>query len=456
MRFLFLLTILSLPLAALNLQESEQQALEANVAIQLTEQDVSQHNYRHLQSILSWMPNLTFGSMYAALQKPQNISHMQRQTQLFNNQFVLTQPIYSSELLGDLKLSKIAKQGALAGRELAINDTLFQVRVLYLDVLYTQKAVEVQQQVIGYVNTAYQDQQKKFESGSGRTLAVSEAKSALSQEITKYYTAVKAASDAKQQFVLTIHLDPTKIQGLKLDDSIGIKDYPILMQKLTALQSIIGGEIAQPASLNTPFAVFSETEIQEWINQARLNRPELKRSHLYVKASEEKSRQTKSQYLPKIEAFADYGYYTPVNGQFFRQKNDFAGGIQLSWSLFDSLKREAKVWEGTALKKAAVIAYEFENDKVEVTIRNDIQQIEEALFVYLTTADSAEIAKQALSEANISLSAGVIIDADLQNASRMAAQADLGRRQAEYNYLKSYFQLRHDAGLDAHESLSAD
>jgi len=120
------------------------------------------------------------------------------------------------------------------------------------------------------------------------------------------------------------------------------------------------------------------------------------------------------------------------------------------------LKREAKVWEGTALKKAAVIAYEFENDKVEVTIRNDIKQIEEALFVYLTAADNAEIAKQVLSEANISLSAGVIIDANLQNASRMAAQADLGRRQAEYNYLKSYFQLRHDAGLDAHENLSAD
>ena len=73
MRSLFLMCILSLPLAALTLQESEQQALESNVAIRLTEQDVSQHNYQHLQSILSWLPNLTFGSMYAALQKPQNL-----------------------------------------------------------------------------------------------------------------------------------------------------------------------------------------------------------------------------------------------------------------------------------------------------------------------------------------------------------------------------------------------
>jgi outer membrane protein TolC len=443
--------ILSLPLAALNLQESEQQALESNVTIRLTEQDVSQNKYRHLQSILSWLPNLSFGSMYAAFEKSQNISHMQRQTQLFNNQFVLTQPLFSPDLLGDLNLTKIGQEGAEAGREMAINDTLFQVRTLYLEVLYTQQAVDVQKQVIGYLSTAYEDQQKKFQTGSGTTLAVSQAKSTLSQEITKYYSTLKQASDAKQQFVLTIHLDPSKILGLKLDDSIGIKDYPLLMQKLTMLQSVVGGDIAQPASLDTPFAVFSEGEIQDWINQARQDRPELKRSHIYVKASEEKSRQTKSQYLPRIEAFADYGYYTPVNGQFFRQKNDFAGGIQLSWSLFDSFKREARVWEGSALKKAALIAYEYENDKVEMTIRNDIKQVEEALFVYLTAADNAELAKQALSETSISLSSGTVTDADHQNATRMVAQAQLARQQAEYNYLKSYFQLRHDAGLDAHE-----
>jgi outer membrane protein TolC len=444
--------ILSLPLAALTLHESEQQALESNVAIRLTEQDVSQHNYQHLQSILSWLPNLSFGSMYAALQKPQNISHSQRQRQLFNNQFVLTQPLFSPDLLGDLKLTKIAQQGALAGREMAINDTLFQVRTLYLEVLFTQKAVDVEKQVVGYLTTAYDDQQKKYQAGSGTTLAVSQAKAALSQEITKYYTAVKSASDAKQQFVLTVHLDPSKIQGLKLDDSIGIKDYPLLQEKLTKLKTVVGGDIAQPASLESPFAVFSEGEIHDWINQARLNRPELKRSHVYVKASEEKSRQTKSQYLPRIEAFADYGYYTPVNGQFFRQKNDFAGGVQLSWSLFDSFKREAKVWEGTAVKKAAIIAYEYENSRVEVIIRTDIQQIEEALFVYLTALDNAELAKQALNEVCISLSSGTVTDADYQNATRLAAQADLGREQAEFNYLKSYFQLRHDAGLDAQDS----
>ena len=84
-----------------------------------------------------------------------------------------------------------------------------------------------------------------------------------------------------------------------------------------------------------------------------------------------------------------------------------------------------------------------------MTIRNDIHQVEEALFVYMTAADNADLAKQVLNEAGISLSSGTVIDADYQNATRMAAQAQLARQRAEYNYLKSYFQLRHDAGLDA-------
>ena len=448
MRLIFL-TLLSLPLAALTLKESEEQALQSNIAIRLTSQDVEQNKYRHLQSILSWLPDLSFGSMYAKLEKSQKISHQQRQNHLFSNQFVLTQPIFSPDLLGELNLSKIAKQGAIAGKEMAVNETLFLVRVLYLDVLLSQKNVDVQKKVIDYLTKAYGDEQKKYEAGSSTTLAVSQAKAALTQEITKYYSSLKQMSDAKQQFVLTVHLDPTKIATLSLDDAVGIQDYPLLAQKLSQLQTTLGIDIAKPSSLEQPFALFTEAEIQDWIRLARQNRPELKRSQIYVKASQAKSRQSKTQYLPKVEAFADYGYYQPINGQFFRQRNDFAGGIQLSWSLFDSFKREAKVLEVSALKKAAVMAYQFENEKVEMTIRNDLHQLEEALFVYVTAAENADLAQQALSETKTRLSSGTIVDTDFENASRLFAEAHLQRTQAEYNYLKSYFQLRHDAGLDA-------
>jgi outer membrane protein TolC len=85
-----------------------------------------------------------------------------------------------------------------------------------------------------------------------------------------------------------------------------------------------------------------------------------------------------------------------------------------------------------------------------MTIRNDIHQVEEALFVYLTAADSADLAEQALKETCTQIDAGTAIELDLQNATRLDAQAQLQREQAEYNYLKSYFQLRHDSGVDSH------
>jgi hypothetical protein len=43
-----------------------------------------------------------------------------------------------------------------------------------------------------------------------------------------------------------------------------------------------------------------------------------------------------------------------------------------------------------------------------------------------------------------------VTDTDAQNATRLFAEAQLQRTQAEFNYLKSYFQLLHDAGVDAH------
>ena len=103
MRYILISMIMGGSLHALSLQEAEMQALRSNTSIQLSEQDVRQSELRHLQSILSWLPEVTFESMYAKLQKSQKISHLQRQTHLFSNQIALTQPIFSPDLLGDLE-----------------------------------------------------------------------------------------------------------------------------------------------------------------------------------------------------------------------------------------------------------------------------------------------------------------------------------------------------------------
>lgn len=435
--------------STLSLKEAEEIALQSNTAIQFAAENVKQHNYQRIQSLLSWFPEVKFGSMYAKLQKSQKISSHQRQTHLFSNQFELIQPIFSPGLLGDLNLSKIAYEGAIIASDTSVNETLFQLRSLYLSAVQKERKLQTERQVISYLKKCYENAQKKQTTGSGTPFLVSQAKVNLSQEITAYYNTIKETGDAKRELLLLLHVDPGTADQFILEHALKIEDYPLLIEKLAQLKNSIQLDINNPANLDRPLSLFSEQEIEEWIGVARKYRPELRKSQTFVKAAQEKSRQSKTQYLPTISAFAEYGYYQPVNGQFFRQRNDFAGGIQLSWSLFDSFKREVKILEITALKKAAGLALQYENDRIAVTIKNDLHQIEEKLFFYLSAQDNADLAAQALEEIRVRLSLGSTKELDLENSEQLLTQAELKKLDAESALLESYFQLRYDAGIDA-------
>ena len=430
------------------LKEAEEMTLKANVDIQFAAENVKQHNYQKIQSFLSWFPEIKFDSMYAKLQKSQKISSQQKQTHLFSNQLELIQPIFSPDLLGNLNLSKIAYEGAVIARDKTINETLLQLRAFYLNAVQKERKLQTERRVISYLKNCYETEQKRQKTGSGTPFLVSRAKVNLSQEITEYYKTMKEMSDSKRELLLLLHIDSIPADQFILEEALRIEDYPLLVEKLRQLKSSIQSDINNPNNLNQSLVLFSEQEIQEWVEKARRYRPELRTSQVYVKAAEEKSRQSKTQYLPTVSAFADYGYYQPINGQFFRQRNDFAGGIQLSWSLFDSFKREVKILEIGALKKAAGLALQHENDRIAVTIKNDLQQIEEKLFFYLSAQENVELATLALEEVRVRLALGSAKELDLENGEQFLTQAELKKLDAESALLASYFQLRHDAGID--------
>jgi outer membrane protein TolC len=434
--------------STISLKEAEDIALESNTAIRFAAENVKQHNYQRIQSLLSWFPEVKFGSMYAKLQKSQKISSHQRQTHLFSNQFELIQPIFSPSLLGDLNLSKIAYEGAVIASDTTINETLLQVRSLYLSAVQNERKLQSERQRISYLKRCYEAEQKKQTTGSGTPFLVSQAKVNLSHEITAYYNTLKETGDAKRELLLLLRVDPSHADQFILEHALKAEDYPLLVEKLAQLKSSIEVDMNSPQNLDQPLALFSEGEIHEWIGVARKYRPELRKSETYVKAAQEKSRQSKTQYLPTISAFADYGYYQPINGQFFRQRNDFAGGIQLSWSLFDSFKREFKILEISALKKAAGLALQYENDRIAVTIKNDLHQIEEKLFFYLSAEENADLAAQALEEIRVRLTLGTAKELDLENSEQLMTQAVLKKLEAESALLESYFQLRYDSGID--------
>jgi outer membrane protein TolC len=430
----------------LSLKEVEAIAMKSGPLVQLAQHDVKQYNYQKLQALVSWMPEIKFGSMYAKLQKSQKISSHQRQTHLFSNQFELIQPLFAPNLLADLNLSKLAYEGALVAKEMTINEMLFQIRSLYLKAVIQQKTLQVERQVIAYLKMVYDEERRKYAMGSGTTLQVTQAKAALSEKITGYYNTLKSEADATEQLTVMLHIDPKAVEEITLQQTLNLDDYPLLAEKLSQLRGMIQADMTDPTNLDKPLDLFSEDEVHHWVMVAHQNRPELKQSQLYVKAAQEKSRESKSQYLPTISAFADYGYYQPVNGQFFKQRNDFAGGIQLSWSLFDSFKREAKVLEIRALEKGASLALKYASNRVDMTIRSDLYKIKENLLTFLSADDNLRLAALSLDETRTRLSSGSATELDLQNSLQLHALAELRQQQAECSLLESYFHLRYDAG----------
>lgn len=444
--YLLTLLLLAFPsLSALSLQEAETRALQSSPAIQLGDLQSKQNDAQYAQALLSWFPEVTFGSMVAILQKPQKISHFQRQKHLFSNQFTLTQPIFSPDLLGNLNLSRLVKEGGEVGKEIAANETLFAVRSNYL--LFGLKTEEsaLEHVYLSYLQKVFQDEEVRLKTGRSTELQVAKAKAAISYEISKQLDSQKEAMQARHELSMLLRLSVAEEVGLTFGGFPSIEEYPLLKKKQQALQNYISQNILSDSP--PKLYLFTEEETEQFIAAARRGRPELKQSSLYVRAADTKTTQSRMQYFPEVSAFVDYGYYQPVNGQFFRQRNDWAGGIQLSWSLFDSLKREMKSKEVSALRKAAKLSYSFEHEKIEITIRQDLHDIEEALFLYENAQENLFLAQRTVEEAKVQYAEGGLSDLQIQDAKKFLAESQYNQSKAYASLLQKYYQLQHDMGI---------
>lgn len=441
-------------LSNLSLAQAEALALQQNKDILLSEQEMGQFYSRRLQSIAAWFPQISFGSMYANLQKPQTFLGPFAKPQFIANQFQLNQPLFSTDLFFGMRASKLYWKSTQSDRDIAINGTLFQVRSLYYLVILKELALKVQEEVIGYLTESLQEEQKKYDSGRAVSFEVNQSKVALSNAISAYHILLKELKIARNQLTIALGSDPSLESTIELNEkSLPIESFPELNEKLLLLQ-----EKTQGLSSKLPgvyllsranhLSLFSEEEIQKWIALAKKNRPEVVKSSLLVKAAKEEVNYEKGRYLPKISGFIDYGYYLPLNGFFVPQQNNWASGIQLSWNIFDSFRREFQIKEAGFARSAAKISLEQSLDRAEVDVHNQIYQIEEAFFSYLAAYEALLLSEQAMKEAKVRLIAGTITSLEYRDATRSYSEAHRQNDQAKYSLFQSYFELRHDSGID--------
>jgi outer membrane protein TolC len=445
MKFLFLLAISTLSagdeISSLSLQDAETFGLQHNKNVQIAEQGVGQHNARKLQAVAAWFPDISFATMYTMLQKSQVLTPNQRQTHFFINQVQLNQPIFSTDLIFGMRTAKLYWESTKSDQGKTINDTLFEIRIAYYAVVLEEISLQVQQEIIDYLKNSLEDETKKFEAGKSTDFEVKQSKVALNNAIASYHSLLKGQKNAKKNLINALGVDPKAARELGLSETtLPVESYSDLREKLMLLHER-GHDL-------THFSLFTEEEIEQWILLAQNNRPEIQKANVILRAAKEELKGKQGRYLPKISGFADYGYYVPVNGEFFKQQYNFAGGICLNWDLFDSFKREFAIKEVGCVRNAAQFALYQTVDKTSVDIRDEIYQIEEALFTYAASHDALVLAKQGMQEAKVRLTAGTISPLQYRDATRSYAEANRHANETKYNLLKSYFQLRHDSGID--------
>lgn len=438
MRYLLLLCSITLCADELtvSLPEAEQMALAQNKEIRIADESIGQYDAKRLQAIVSWLPNFSFGSMYTKLQKPIRIKPFRHETNLFVNQIQVNQPIFSPELLFGVKTSKLAALGIEAERTRAVNATLLDVRMAYFAVVLKERSLNVQNQVMTDLSDAVKDQERRLEAGRATSFDVNQNEVALAQANSTYHTLLSELKNAKIALLLALGVDPNQQPEIEVkDQEISLTPYPDLEQKIAKAQ-------AHPETR----ALYSEQEIQSWIAKGLGNKPEIKKADIFVKVADAETQNRKGQYLPTVGAFFDYGYYTPTNGEYFKQQYNAAGGIQLSWNIFDSFKRELAIREVGHLKTAALIGLEQEREKTALQIRQQIYGIEEAIFAYISAKKGLELAAQAKNEAKIRHQTGSIPSLVYRDSMRSYVEAERQVDGTKYLLLQAYFQLLHDSG----------
>ncbi|HSX12888.1 MAG TPA: TolC family protein [Chlamydiales bacterium] len=459
-------------LSNLSLQEAEDIAKTYNKEFLIVKQGIVQAKERTQQAVSRWLPSLRylaqfrgteqdelFFNVYSPL-KPFTASHTGYMSSL---QF--DQPIFSADLLNNLKASQFMEEATHFEQASTLNELILAVRKAYYAVVTQEISLGIQRENIEYLSYALEQEQKKLDAGSSTILEVNQSKVSVANAISQYYGTLKKLKTARNTLILTLGIDPLLESQMCLNqkevpiDSIQEiafklqeidQNFHYLSLKLPTTDDFLN-HIHSIENSRSP-ALFSEAEVFDYLDYAFSHRPELQKSQLQVSIANQNVRSKEGNYLPVLKGYARYSYNDQNLGPtpFGSQKYLWTGGIVLTWNLFDGFLREHEIREARSLRHSYRINYDKTYQQVEVEIRNNLYQLEEALMSYLSSKSAVLLAEQARGQSADKLSYGKIPPLEYRDSANLLLQARNQNNQASYDLIEAYYQLRYSMGADLH------
>jgi outer membrane protein len=393
-------------------------ALDNNYAIQQARERIREQEGLIVEVRARAIPNVALNSSYT--KTDDGLVQAGRSDQDWSIALEARQALYAGGgISAALDAQKITREAALLDLKAAINDALLLVRTRYYDVLLAREQIGVQEQNVQLLNEQLQNAKNRFEAGTVSNFEVLRAEVEL--------------ANAQPALISARNRQRTSIDQLR--QAIGYSNTE--RENLRKIPAFIGTLDFQPVSY----------DLQQALDSARINRPDLLRLEQVARAREVGIRIEKSNYQPTLDLVG--GYQVVKNSATDRFRDSLDGwvvGVQSSWAIFDGRATAGRVAQARSQLRQAELSVDEQALAVEVEVRNALSSLQEAGELAEAATKVVAQAEEALRLADARYGAGSATQLDVLQARVSLTQSRTNQLEANYRYNVALANVRRAIG----------
>ena len=414
----------------LKLEEAVRMAVEQNRTLKIARFKVQENEHRKEGARSSYFPTITnqsnalhiselqdFTIPPAALGTAAGVPIPGRSTTLpqgkqtlYSSGTMITQPL--TQLLRIHQENRIAAAEVANSRDElknAENEIALQVHALYFGILVAQLQKKAAEQETSFATESLRENENDIRNGSALQVAEIQGRAELLQG---------------QQSVLTTELQ--------------IEDY------MVELNDLLGLPLDTKLELEPEVATNLETLTKaEYVKMAWDENPEIRSAEEAVAKARAGVASAKTAYIPDITAFARHSYQDGVP---FFVRNFGTVGINMNYTLWDFGKRRAAVREHATQLAEAEQNLERLKEEVAVSIERSYNKIERTKSMVNVATQVAQLRQENERLATNQAAQGVVLIADVRQATAANYKAKAELLQANLGYLLAWAELERTVG----------
>ena len=393
-------------------------ALDNNYAIQQARERIREQEGLIIEVKSRAIPNVALNSGYT--KTDDDLVQPGRSDQDWSIALEARQALYAGGgIKAALDAQKITREAALLDLKAAINDALLLVRTRYYDVLLAREQIGVQEQNVQLLKEQLLNAKNRFEAGTVSNFEVLRAEVELANAQPALITARNRQRTSIDQLRQAIGYSNTERENLrKTPEFIGTLDF-------------------QPVAY----------DLQQSLDVARLNRPDLLRLVQVAKAREAGIRFQKSNYQPTLDLVGGYQVVKNSASDSFRDSLDgWVVGVQSSWAIFDGRATAGRVAQARSQLRQAELGVDEQSLAVEVEVRNALSSLQEAAELAEAATKVVAQAEEALRLADARYGAGSATQLDVLQARVSLTQSRTNQLEANYRYNVALANVRRAIG----------